>query len=610
MNSSLPNKTVAIAKQLLAIIATLALLLSLTPLAWAHEQSANAAQDDTQASEVAATSITTQSASPTSGWKAVSGCEWKIDGGALYIRPLSGATAALLDLPKDVPWAGQNFIRVVISGTVIAGENLSRMFANAKSLESIEGLKNLDTSLTTDMSEMFSGCSKLASIDVSKFNTSQVKDFRMMFDGCSKLTALDLSSFETKNATSMLDMFADCSSLTSLNVSSFNTSNVTEMSCMFFKCSSLTSLNLQGFNTAKVTDYGSMFDYANALSTITVGSSFTLQSVFPDKTWYNQKGQAFTSGSIPTKTAATYTTKKPGSSEPTVGNTAAQKPGTAPTVTGTWKLTSGRWWFQLDAKSQQTLQAPKNYPVDAWVVINGKRYHFDGQGYMDVNWKSLDGAWYYFGSDGAMRTGWQYISGAWYRLASDGVMLRGWFDDGRTRYYLNESGAMHTGWKQVEGKWYYFTGSGAMAKGWVKLGGTWYFLERSTGVMLTGLIEDGGAEYYLAGSGAMLTGWHVIVSKWHYFHGSGAMAKGWLKLGGTWYYLDESTGQMQTGWLETDKQGTKYYLTESGAMVTGWNVIKNQYYYFASSGVMQRSTWIGGTYWVGADGVWVQSAKK
>ena len=41
----------------------------------------------------------------------------------------------------------------------------------------------------------------------------------------------------------MSDMFSDCSSLTSLNLSNFNTNNVNDMSYMFSECSSLKILN-------------------------------------------------------------------------------------------------------------------------------------------------------------------------------------------------------------------------------------------------------------------------------------------------------------------------------------------------------------------------------
>ena len=96
---------------------------------------------------------------------------------------------------------------------------------------------------------MFSGCSKLTSLDLSNFNTSNVTDMGNMFSGCSGLTSLDLSNFNTSNVTDMRYMFEYCSGLTSLDLSSFNTSNVTDMKYMFYGCSALETLDysLTGF---------------------------------------------------------------------------------------------------------------------------------------------------------------------------------------------------------------------------------------------------------------------------------------------------------------------------------------------------------------------------
>ena len=41
---------------------------------------------------------------------------------------------------------------------------------------------------------MFSGCSSLTSIDVSKFNINNVINMNRMFDGCSSLKSIDVSN--------------------------------------------------------------------------------------------------------------------------------------------------------------------------------------------------------------------------------------------------------------------------------------------------------------------------------------------------------------------------------------------------------------------------------
>ena len=93
-------------------------------------------------------------------------------------------------------------------GTVPTFNKLSDDFLKNKSnIKSIKKFKGLDTSNVTNMSNMFSDCRSLTSLDLSSFNTSKVTDMRYMFYGCSKLTSLDLSSFNTSNVTNMGSMF-------------------------------------------------------------------------------------------------------------------------------------------------------------------------------------------------------------------------------------------------------------------------------------------------------------------------------------------------------------------------------------------------------------------
>ena len=151
-------------------------------------------------------------------------------------------------------------------------------FNGLKNLTEVQGLSNLDTSEVTNMNGMFSGCSRLNSLDLSSFNTAKVTDMAGMFDGCSSLTSLNVNSFNTANVTGMSFMFCSCSMLTSLDLSSFNTAKVTDMFCMFTGCSSLTSLDLSHFNTACVTNMAGMFRNCKSLTNINV-SGFDTKKV-------------------------------------------------------------------------------------------------------------------------------------------------------------------------------------------------------------------------------------------------------------------------------------------------------------------------------------------
>ena len=147
---------------------------------------------------------------------------------------------------------------------------LSGFFKNLPKLETITGLEYLNTEKVTDMSSMFSSCSSLTSLDVTKFNTANVTDMRIMFENCSSLTSLDVSHFNTEKVTKMHRMFYRCSSLTSLDVTHFNTVKVTDMKSMFSSCSSLTSLDVTHFNTANVTDMNGMFSSCSKLTSLDV----------------------------------------------------------------------------------------------------------------------------------------------------------------------------------------------------------------------------------------------------------------------------------------------------------------------------------------------------
>ena len=95
------------------------------------------------------------------------------------------------------------------------------------------------------MSGMFSDCTKLKFIDLSKFNTSSVKDMENMFLNCESLISLNLSNFDTSSVIIMQSMFGNCNQLIYLDLSNFNISNVNNTFQMFSFCISLNALNFK-----------------------------------------------------------------------------------------------------------------------------------------------------------------------------------------------------------------------------------------------------------------------------------------------------------------------------------------------------------------------------
>ena len=152
-----------------------------------------------------------------------------------------------------------------------------QMFYNCKSLTSLD-LKTFDTHNVLSMSYMFFGCNNLTYLNVSSFDTSNVGNMNWMFAGCWKLTNLSVSNFDMHSVWTMLGMFSSCKGLTHIDVSKFNTENVESMQAVFQRCEKLTSLDLSGFNTSKVNDIASMFNSCKSLTSLDL-SNFDTQLV-------------------------------------------------------------------------------------------------------------------------------------------------------------------------------------------------------------------------------------------------------------------------------------------------------------------------------------------
>jgi len=236
-----------------------------TPVAVSDDQTNGNSNTTTASSEQPNTNIIAQGTWGTSKW------DYTQEGDD-YILHLHAGTLGTPGKDKDdngYTWdAGigslnaafkAQLTKIIIDPGVIANQNSSGLFSYLYNLKAIQGLENLDTSQVTNMSEMFSRCYRLVSLDVSHFDTSQVTDMYYMFGDCDYLTNLDVTHFNTSQVTNMRNMFGDCYSLLGLDVSRFDTSQVTDMSSMFVDCVSLTNLDLSNFDTSQVTDMSRMF---------------------------------------------------------------------------------------------------------------------------------------------------------------------------------------------------------------------------------------------------------------------------------------------------------------------------------------------------------------
>lgn len=119
-------------------------------------------------------------------------------------------------------------------------------------------------------------------------------------------------------------------------------------------------------------------------------------------------------------------------------------------------------------------------------------------------------------------------------------------------------------------------------------------------------IQDGTSWRFELADGSRLSNCLVTIDGAEYaFNTEGIMLTGWQKSGDTWYCFKENGAMVKNGW---EKDGDKwFYLGENGAVVKNeWRQDSGKWFYLGSDGAMVRNAWIDNTYYVGADGIWVQ----
>ncbi|WP_431831838.1 ribonuclease domain-containing protein [Bacillus paranthracis] len=123
----------------------------------------------------------------------------------------------------------------------------------------------------------------------------------------------------------------------------------------------------------------------------------------------------------------------------------------------------------------------------------------------------MDGKRYYFGTDGFMQTGWLHTGGYDYYLGTDGVVQTGiQHIDGKI-YYFGPLGPVQSGFTNVDGKPYYFDASHESRNGWMKQEFSWYLLQPS-GALQTGDFTYKDKKFSFNQDGEMIKGWVTLES--------------------------------------------------------------------------------------------------
>lgn len=131
-----------------------------------------------------------------------------------------------------------------------------------------------------------------------------------------------------------------------------------------------------------------------------------------------------------------------------------------------------------------------------------------------------------------------------------------------------------------------------------------YGYELNSAGLLTAQTGNGAAQTPGAGN-AGFNRWVQDENDWRFVLADGTSLSNCIVLIDDVEYGFDENGRMLTGWK---KYGENWYcFKESGAMIKNdWMQDGGSWFYLGSDGVMARNAWIDNTYYVGADGVWVQ----
>lgn len=159
-----------------------------------------------------------------------------------------------------------------------------------------------------------------------------------------------------------------------------------------------------------------------------------------------------------------------------------------------------------------------------------------------------------------------------------------------------------SGWCEAEnGIMQYCDYFGRPLQNWQTIDGEQYYFQPETGEVHTGWLETETGSYYFTEKGTLHTGWLNTEAGTVFFDEQGRQCAGWIETQNHRYFLDDS-GVLQTGWLEQAKGW--YYLGQDGAVRTGKQSVDGNTYFFDEAGIMQTG-WIDADaqrYYCGQDG--------
>lgn len=177
----------------------------------------------------------------------------------------------------------------------------------------------------------------------------------------------------------------------------------------------------------------------------------------------------------------------------------------------------------------------------AWKESEKGRMYVNEEGEMVTGFCEIEGKRYHFSKQGYLETGKFYDEGtaAYYYSDKNGVVQVGTVETKKGFYMTDEEGRILTGFLEYQGKRYYFKENADMAIGWFKDGDNWYYAD-GNGVIMTGFLEISGYRYYLDENGIRVFDTTMEIDGIHYvFNRDGSIDENATLLYDVYQYLTQ-----------------------------------------------------------------------
>lgn len=169
--------------------------------------------------------------------------------------------------------------------------------------------------------------------------------------------------------------------------------------------------------------------------------------------------------------------------------------------------------------------------VTGFFEIEGKRYHFSKEGYLETG--------KFYDED----------KGDYYYANKDGVIQTGTIKTKKVFYITDEEGRIQKGFQEYNGNRYYFKSNADMAVGWFKDGDDWYYAD-DNGVVMTGFLEIEGYRYYLDNNGVRISDTVMEIDGIYYvFNADGSIDENGTLLYDVYKYITQKRSE-QSGLKE------------------------------------------------------------